>query len=150
MATRNGSATWTGDVRNGSGRLIVGNDGWNGDYGWSRFAGVLEPADNRDTETNPEELLAAAHAACFSMALSLALGQAGTPPASIQTHARVHLRNIDGLPTIQEVDLETEGSVPGIDQRAFAEHAEQASTSCIISRALQGVERINVTATLVP
>src|SRR3954453_20914409 len=71
MATRSGSAMWTGDVRNGSGRLTVGNDAWNGDYRGARFPGVLEPADERATETNPEELLAAAHAACFSMALSL-------------------------------------------------------------------------------
>jgi len=99
--------------------------------------------------TNPEELLAAAHAACFNMALSYALTEAGfAPPRSVQTRARVHLRNVGGAPTIQQIDIETEADVPGLDQGAFSEHAEQAKTSCIISRALGGVEQINLSAAL--
>jgi osmotically inducible protein OsmC len=149
MATRNGSARWTGDLRTGSGRLTVGKDAWTGEYSWTRFAGVLAPENEDETDTNPEELLAAAHAACFSMALSLELSEAGHPPSSIDTTARVHLRVVDGAPTIQQIDLETEGDVPGVDQTAFREHAEQAKTSCIISRAL-GVEQINLSAALAP
>lgn len=148
MATRDGSAHWTGDLRTGSGTLTVGRDAWTAAYGWSRFAGVLGPAGEDTTDTNPEELLAAAHAACFSMALSLGLSEAGHPPSSIDTKARVHLRVVDGAPTIQQIDLETMGDVPGLEPDAFREHAEQAKTSCIISRALHGVEQINLTASL--
>jgi osmotically inducible protein OsmC len=98
--------------------------------------------------TNPEELLAAAHAACFSMALSLELTEAGHPPSSLTTAARVHLRIAGGAPTIQQIDLETEGDVPGLAPEAFRKHAEYAKASCIISRALAGVERINLAAEL--
>src|SRR6266516_6768120 len=90
MATRNGSAKWTGDLKTGSGELTVGEGAWTSAYsGRSRFAGVL-PGFEDSEGTNPEELLAAAHAACFSMALSLGLSDAGHPPSSISTTARVH------------------------------------------------------------
>jgi osmotically inducible protein OsmC len=148
MATRNGSARWTGDPRTGSGRLTVGENAWTGEYSWTRFAGVLEPENEGATDTNPEELLAAAHAACFSMALSLGLTESGHPPSSIDTTARVHLRVVDGAPTIQHIDLETQGDVPGLDQKTFREHAEQAKTSCIITRALGGAQQINLAAAL--
>jgi osmotically inducible protein OsmC len=150
VATRNGSAKWTGDLQTGSGELRVGERAWTSGYSArSRFHGVL-PGFEDGAGTNPEELLAAAHAACFSMALSLALTEAGGPaPGSIQTRARVHLRNVDGMPTIQQIDIETEGEVPGLDQDGFRERAEQAKTGCIISRALGGVEQINLSATLV-
>jgi osmotically inducible protein OsmC len=92
--------------------------------------------------TNPEELFAAAHAACFSMVLSLALTEAGLVPGSIETQARVHLRPVDGAPTIQQIDIETVGKVPGLDQARFEGLAKEAKTSCIISRALGGVEQI--------
>jgi osmotically inducible protein OsmC len=132
----------------GSGELIVGERTWSSAYsGRSRFRGVL-PGFDDGAGTNPEELLAAAHAACFTMALSLGLSEAGHPPSSIETTARVHLRVIDGAPTISQIDLETEGDVPGLDSEAFGEHAEQAKTSCIISRALSGVEEINLSALL--
>lgn len=148
MATRNGSARWSGDLKTGSGELTIGERTWSSAYsGRSRFHGVL-PGFDDGAGTNPEELLAAAHAACFTMALSLGLSQAGSPPSSIETTARVQLRMIDGAPTISQVDLETEGDVPGLDGEAFREHAEQAKTSCIISRALTGVEEINLSATL--
>lgn len=151
MATRNGSAEWAGDLTTGSGRLTVGERAWTSDYSYtSRFQGVLPTEDARQgAGTNPEELLAAAHAACFSMALSLALSQAGHPPRSIRTTGRVHLRNVGGAPTIQQIDLETAAEVPGLDEAAFRQRAEEAKTGCIISRALGGVERINLAAELV-
>jgi lipoyl-dependent peroxiredoxin len=149
VATRNGSAKWTGDLQTGSGELTVGERAWTTAYSaTSRFHGVL-PGFEDGSGTNPEELLAAAHAACFSMALSLALTEADLAPGSIQTRARVHLRNVDGMPTIQQIDIETEGEVPGLDQDGFRERAEEARTGCIISRALGGVEQIKLSATLV-
>ena len=149
MATRDGSANWTGDVRTGTGSVTVGHDAWTGRYSWSRFGGVFEP-EAETTDTNPEELLAAAHAACFSMALSLSLGESGHPPSRLETKARVHLRVVDGAPTIQQIDLDTVGTVPGLDYNAFREHAEQAKTSCIITRALRGVDTIDLTTSLAP
>jgi lipoyl-dependent peroxiredoxin len=147
MATRNGSASWEGDVRAGSGQLTVGEDAWTAGYSWSRFAG-LDPESKESTETNPEEVLAAAHAACFSMALSMHLSEAGHAPTSIETKARVHLRIVEGKPTIQQIDLETEAHVPGLNEGAFRETVGDAKTTCIISRALGGVEKINVSASL--
>jgi osmotically inducible protein OsmC len=148
MATRNGSAQWKGDLRTGSGELTVGDRAWTSAYsGRSRFNGVL-PGFEPGEGTNPEELLAAAHAACFSMALSLALSDTGHPPSSISTTARVHLRIAGGAPTIQQIDLETEADVPGLDRKQFQDLAEQAKASCIISRALGGVEQISLSATL--
>ncbi len=148
MAARNGSARWTGDLRTGSGALTVGEGAWTSVYsGRSRFQGVL-PGFEAGAGTNPEEVLAAAHAACFSMALSLGLSEAGHPPRTIETRAHVHLRIVDGLPTIQQIDLETQADVPGLDQGSFREHAEEAKTGCIISRALGGVEQINLSAEL--
>jgi osmotically inducible protein OsmC len=141
MATRNGSAEWNGDLKGGSGRLTVGDDVWSGDYSFkSRF----EEGDG----TNPEELIAAAHAACFTMALSAQLGESGLAPTSVKTTAQVRLRNVDGLPTIDEIKLETEGEVPGIDQATFEEQAEAARAGCVVSRALAGVKTIELTAKL--
>src|SRR5262245_37890236 len=148
MATRNGSARWTGDLKTGSDELTVGEGAWTSAYsGRSRFAGVL-PGFEDGEGTNPEELLAAAHAACFSMALSLGLSDAGHPPSSINTTARVHLRVVGGAPAIQQIDLETEADVPGLNPEEFQNHAEQAKTSCIISRALGAVAQISLAATL--
>jgi osmotically inducible protein OsmC len=141
MATRNGSAEWNGDLKGGSGRLTVGDDVWSGAYS---FASRFEEGDG----TNPEELIAAAHAACFSMALSAQLGEAGHAPTSIKTTARVQLRNVDDLPTIDEIKLETEGDVPGIDQATFEEQADAARAGCVVSRALAGVKTIELTAKL--
>jgi osmotically inducible protein OsmC len=106
------------------------------------------PGFEQGEGTNPEELLAAAHAACFSMALSLGLSDAGHPPSSITTAARVHLRVAGGAPAIQQIDLTTEADVPGLDPEEFQDHAEQAKKSCVISRALGGVAQINLSATL--
>lgn len=148
MSSRNGSATWSGDLMMGSGELTVGEGAWTSAYsGRSRFAGVL-PGFEEGKGTNPEELLAAAHAACFSMALSLGLSSAGHPPSSIHTTAHVHLRIAGNAPAIQQIDLTTEADVPGLGQEEFQETAEQAKASCIISRALGGVPHINLSASL--
>lgn len=92
------------------------------------------------TGTNPEELIAAAHAGCFSMALSNILGQAGHPPTSIQTTASVHLGQVAGAFAITRIDLETTGEVPGIDEAEFVKQAEAAKEGCPVSKALAAVE----------
>jgi osmotically inducible protein OsmC len=141
MATRNGSAEWQGDLRSGSGELVVGDGSWRGDYSFaSRF--------EEGAGTNPEELLAAAHSACFSMALANILAEHEHQPRSLRTRARVHLRNVDGQPTIQRIDLDVEGDVAEIDEEHFREHAEEAKADCPVSRALAAVEEIELTARL--
>jgi lipoyl-dependent peroxiredoxin len=149
VAGRSGSAKWSGDLQTGSGELTVGAGVWTSAYsGASRFHDVL-PGFEQGAGTNPEELLAAAHAACFTMALALALTEAGLePPRSLETRATVHLRFVDSAPTIQRIELETDGDIPGLDQTAFQQHADEAKRSCIISRALGGVQQINLTARL--
>jgi lipoyl-dependent peroxiredoxin len=141
MATRNGSARWDGDLATGSGNVTVGERAWTGNYSYaSRF--------EDGAGTNPEELIAAAHAGCFSMALSSTLSGAGHTPRWIETMARVHLRLVEGMPTIQQIDLETKGDVPDLDADGFRELAERAKAACAVSRALRGVEQITVSATL--
>jgi lipoyl-dependent peroxiredoxin len=141
MATRNGSAEWRGDLKGGDGDLTVGDGVFKGAYS---FSSRFEEGEG----TNPEELIAAAHAACFSMALAHVMAEHGHPAESVRTVAKVHLRQTDAGPTIQRIDLENEGRVPGIDQDHFAEHAAEAKAGCAVSRALGGVEEINVTAKL--
>ena len=141
MATRNGSAQWRGDLQGGSGTLSVGGGAYEGAYS---AASRFEEGEG----TNPEELIAAAHAACFSMALSNILASNGHEPESVQTEARVQLRNVDGAPTIDSITLETEGRVPGLDENGFREYAEQAKSDCPVSRALGGVSTMEVKATL--
>jgi lipoyl-dependent peroxiredoxin len=141
MATRNGTAEWKGDLREGSGTLAVGSGLFSGAYSFkTRF--------EEEPGTNPEELIAAAHASCFSMALSNILSEAGHVPESVSTTAKVHLRQVDGAPTIAQIDLETEGRVPGIDQQQFAEYANQAKEGCPVSRALAGVPEMALEARL--
>ena len=141
MATRNGSAEWNGSLKDGKGSVTVGDDVYTGSYSFkSRF--------EDEKGTNPEELLAAAEAACFSMALSLILGEDGHEPESIKTSARATLRNVDGQPTITTMTVETEGRVPGIDEATFVAAAEKAKAGCVISRALAGVDEITLKATL--
>ena len=141
MATRNGSAVWRGDLQGGEGRITVGNGVHEGPYSFkSRF---------EDGEgTNPEELIAAAEAGCFTMAMSLMLGNEGHRPEELETHARAVLRNVDGAPTITGMEIKTRGRVPGIDQEAFERIANQAKEQCVISRALAGIQEFTVEATL--
>ena len=143
MATRNGSAEWKGTLQDGTGEVTVGNGVYSGNYSFqSRF-------EDGEEGTNPEELVAAAHAACFSMALSGVLANDGHEPESIRTKARAQLRNVDGQPTITKMILETEGKVPGIDEGAFKEAADKAKAGCPISRALGAVEEVTLEARLV-
>jgi osmotically inducible protein OsmC len=135
-----GSAEWQGDLQSGSGTFTAG-DGISGEYSAkSRF--------EDGPGANPEQLIAAAHAACFSMALSAALAKGGTPVDSVKTDATVTLRFVDGTPTITTITLHTVGTVPGIDDAAFQEAARDAKEGCIVSRALAGVGEITVEASL--
>ncbi|MBB4663629.1 OsmC family protein [Conexibacter arvalis] len=135
-----GTAEWKGDLRSGGGTFTAG-DTISGDYSFkSRF--------EDGPGANPEQLIAAAHASCFSMALSNALAQAGTPVDSVQTNAVVTLRPVDGVPTITKIELTTVGKVPGIDEAAFKEAADRAKAGCPVSRALSGVPEITLDATL--
>src|SRR6202165_1761153 len=141
MTARNGSAEWRGSVERGSGTITVGDAVLEGAYSYeSRFG---EAAG-----TNPEQLLAAAHSGCFTMALANGLSTAGHPPESLRTNARVQLRNLDGAITLARIDLDTEGDVPGIDERQFQEYAEAAKRDCPVSRALAGIPEITLTAAL--
>jgi osmotically inducible protein OsmC len=142
MATRDGTAEWRGDLRGGSGTVSVAS-GLFQDGNFS-FASRFEEGPG----TNPEELIGTAYAGCFSMALSNILSEAGYPPDSVNTTAKVHLRNVDGQPTIARIDLVTEGRVPGINQRQFDEYAAQAEEGCPVSRALAGVPDMTLDATL--
>lgn len=135
-----GTAEWKGALRTGSGTFTAG-DALGGDYSFrSRF--------EDGPGASPEQLIAAAHAACFSMALSAGLERAGTPVESVRTDAAVTLRQVDGAPTITAIALRTVGRVPGIDQARFAQAAEEAKQGCIVSRALAGVPEITLEATL--
>ncbi len=135
-----GSAEWKGDVPSGTGTFTAG-DTISGGYTYkSRF--------EDGPGSNPEQLIAAAHAACFSMALSNLLALSGSPPHSVRTDATVTLRLVDGAPTITKIDLVTIGRVPGIDQAAFVEQARKAKEGCPVSRALAGVPEITLEATL--
>jgi osmotically inducible protein OsmC len=134
---------WEGSTQEGRGELALGSGAFQGAYSFeSRFG-------EADTGTTPEELIAAAHAGCFTMALSLILTQGGNVPESLQTNARVSLRNLeDAGPTITKITLQTTGKVPGIDQDAFQKAAELAKDSCVVSRALAGVKEMQLEATL--
>jgi osmotically inducible protein OsmC len=135
-----GSAEWKGDLPSGAGTFTAG-DTISGGYTYkSRF--------EDGPGSNPEQLIAAAHAACFSMALSNMLAKAGTPPDSVRTDATVTLRPIDGTPTITKIDLVTVGQVPGIDEAAFIEHAKAAKAGCPVSRALASVPEVTLEASL--
>lgn len=140
MAARKATAHWEGSIREGGGSVRLGSGAFEGPYSFSsRF--------EDGSGTNPEELIGAAHAGCFSMALSLVLGEGGHPPESIDTEATVHLvREGEGF-TINRIDLVTRARVPGIDQAAFEQAAQGAKENCPVSKALAGPE-ITLEATL--
>jgi osmotically inducible protein OsmC len=140
MPTRTSSALWEGNLRDGSGSMKLGSGAYEGAFS---FASRFESG----TGTNPEELIAAAHAGCFSMAFSNALAQAGFTPTSIATSATVHLDRVaDGF-GITRIDLDTVGSVPGIDDAKFQEVAEAAKAGCPVSKLVTGAE-VTLTARL--
>jgi osmotically inducible protein OsmC len=131
MAVRNAKATWEGSLREGHGLMKFGT--FEGPFTWSsRF----EEAKG----TNPEELLGAAHAGCYSMALSSGLGGAGFTPKRISTSATVHLERVEGKARITKIHLETRAEVPGIGKEAFLKIAEDTKSGCPVSAALSGVE----------
>jgi osmotically inducible protein OsmC len=133
MATRTGSATWEGTLKGGQGRMKLGSGAYEGAYSFSsRF--------EEGTGTNPEELIGAAEAGCFSMALSAGLEKAGFPPKKISTTAKVKLEKVGEAFRITEINLETEADVPGIDDKKFQETAEQTKKNCPVSVALGGTQ----------
>ena len=133
MPTRNAQAVWEGDLKGGRGSVKLGSGAFEGRYSFSsRF--------ESGTGTNPEELIAAAHAGCFSMALSHGLSQAGFPPRRVQTTAKVHLEKKGDAFAIPRIELETDAEVPGIDERAFQQQAETAKQNCPVSKLLAAAE----------
>jgi osmotically inducible protein OsmC len=131
MADRKASAIWEGTLKAGKGNMHF--DGYDGPF---TFASRFEEGKG----TNPEELLGAAHAGCFSMALSAGLTEAGFPPEKIETIAHIALRNVDGKATIIRSHLVSKAKVPGITNEKFLEIAEATKLGCPVSRALGGVE----------
>jgi lipoyl-dependent peroxiredoxin len=141
MATRNASAQWKGNLQEGEGRMALGSGVWEGPFTFkSRF--------EEGAGTNPEELIGAALAGCFTMQLSATLAEGGNVPDEVRTQAKVQIRNLDGKPTIAQIDLVTRARVPGLDDAKLQETAQAAKDGCIISRALAGVGNITVDATL--
>ena len=140
MPARTASARWEGGLRDGAGAMRLGSGAYEGAY---TFASRFEEGSG----TNPEELLGAAHAGCFSMFLSGALERGGHPPTSIDTTARVHLERDDSGPRIARIELECRAVVPGLDDAAFQQEAEGAKAGCPVSKALAATD-ITLTATL--
>jgi lipoyl-dependent peroxiredoxin len=131
------NAKWTGTIKEGAGKVRLGGGAFEGDYSFkSRF---------EDGEgTNPEELIGAAEAACFSMAVTAALNGDGVESESVETTATVTLKMIDGTPTVTKIALESSVSAPGADEAAVRQAAEGAKQECPISRALSGVPEITL------
>lgn len=131
MPVRTSQAVWKGTLKEGSGTLKTGSGAYEGPYNFvSRF--------ESGKETNPEELVAAAHAGCYSMALSGGLEKAGFKAARIATKASVHLNKVDAGFSVTQIDLDVEADVPGLDERKFAEIAEATKSGCPISRLVTG------------
>jgi len=129
---RKADAKWTGDLRTGTGTIRLGSGVFEGPYSFkSRFE------DGKDT--NPEELIGAAHAACFSMALSASLAKAGHTPKSVATTATVNLELVGAGSQITRIDLATHGVVPGLSEAEFKRLAEDTKVNCIVSKALASV-----------
>ena len=140
MAISHSEATWTGTLREGGGVMKVASGYFEGPYTFAtRFEGGTKG-------TNPEELIGAAHAGCYSMFLSGLLTTNGTPPVRIHTTATVHLT---AGPTITKIELNTEAEVPGVDAERFQELAAEAKAKCPISKALAAVNEVVLNATLV-
>ena len=141
MPTRTAEAVWSGSLMEGKGQLSVGSKAFSGPYDWKGRSGD-------GAGTNPEELLGAAHAGCFSMALSHQLAQAGHPPTRVHTTAKVSFeKQAEGF-AITKIDLATEAQVPGIDDATFQKLANGAKEGCPVSKALKATP-INLTAKLV-
>jgi lipoyl-dependent peroxiredoxin len=134
MAIRQAHAIWDGNLKNGKGQITLDGSGLQADYGFaSRFQDGVRG-------TNPEELIAGAHAGCFSMALANELEMAGHPPTHVETFAHVHLIKSGNGFSIPKIELETEVEVPGIDDDSFHRLAKSAKENCPVSRLLSGAE----------
>src|SRR5918996_2936206 len=129
MAARKASARWRGPLQEGDGTMRLGGGAYEGPYS---FSSRFEEGEG----TNPEELIAAAHAGCFSMAFAGELGRAGHDPESVETEATVHLDKADAGFAITRIELDSRASVPGIDEEEFRRRAEAAKEGCPVSRAL--------------
>lgn len=135
MSIRKANAIWEGDLAKGNGTMSLGSGAFEGKYSvGSRFAS--------DPGTNPEELIGAAHAGCFSMAFSAILGKNGFTPNSIKTEAKVHIDKVGDGFTITKIELSTVANIPGIENEDFLKHANEAKEGCPVSRALAGPEII--------
>lgn len=133
MITRTGNAVWEGTLKEGKGKVKLGSGAYEEPYSFtSRF--------ENGKGTNPEELLGAAHAGCFSMALANGLAQAGHAPKRVNTTAKVHLEKAGDSFRITSIDLNTEAEVPGVDEQTFLRQAEAAKKNCLISQVLGGTE----------
>jgi osmotically inducible protein OsmC len=132
--TRTATASWQGDLDGGGGRIGVGSGAYEGPFT------LRARVEDVERSTNPEELIGAAHAGCFTMSLANLLTEAGHPPADLQTTAKVRLEQLDTGFAITNVALGTVGEVPGVDADAFARLAQQAKDTCPVSRALAGTE----------
>jgi lipoyl-dependent peroxiredoxin len=140
MPVRTSQAVWKGTLKEGSGTLRTGSGAYDGPYNFvSRF--------ESGTQTNPEELVAAAHAGCYSMAMSGGLEKAGFKAVRISTKASVHLEKLEAGFTVTRIELDVEADVPGLDEKKFAEIAENTKIGCPISRLLTGA-KITVKARL--
>jgi len=141
MPTRKAEAEWEGNLAEGSGRLKVGSGAFEGPYSFkSRF-------EEGQAATNPEELLGAAHAGCFTMALTAGLSRAGIKPKRIHTEARVKLEKVGEAFSITQIELETEAEIPDVDDAAFQKYAPDAKQNCPLSKALAATQ-ISMTAKL--
>lgn len=129
MITRSAQARWSGELKSGNGNIRLGSGAFEGKYSFgTRFEGA--------PGTNPEELLGAAHAGCYSMALNLGISQAGFAADFVETQAEVQMDRVDGAMTITGIKLTTRAKVPGLTAAQFAELAETTKVKCIVSRAL--------------
>ena len=142
MPTRKAEATWEGPLTGGKGRMSFGSGAWEGAYS---FTSRFEVGEG----TNPEELIAAAHAGCFSMALSLAVGRAGYEAESVETEATVQIDKVGEGFGITRIVLNSRARIPGIDEEEFRQHAEAAKDGCPVSQALAAVDSIELEAELV-
>src|SRR4051812_21587949 len=144
--TRRATATWSGDLPSGRGTVTAATTGIFRDQPTTWASRTEEPAG----VTSPEELLAAAHASCFSMACSNILAKAGTPPTRLAVEVRITADKLEAGFTVTNADITVRGSVPGATQESFAAAANQAKDGCPISRALKGNVEMTVEATLEP
>ena len=133
MAIRSAEAAWKGDLKQGEGNIRFGQGAYDGAYS---FASRFENGKG----TNPEELIAAAHAGCFSMALAHGLSQAGHQPKEVRTTAKVHLEKGEGGFSIPRIELQSVAEVPGIDEATFQKQAEEAKKNCPVSNVLAGAQ----------